>query len=54
MTIRLRAATPADVDTIVALSEQKRMVYAAYQPVFWHTVMDSAAAQIPLSTDVVL
>ena len=47
MTLQIRPATPADVAAMVALSEQKRTDYAAYQPVFWRKAAGSAAVQTP-------
>jgi GNAT superfamily N-acetyltransferase len=40
-------ATPDHVDAMVALSEAKRTLYAAYQPTFWRKAPDSAAVQTP-------
>ncbi len=41
----VRKAKPFDVDRIVELSEQKRLQYEAYQPVFWRKAADSAGQQ---------
>ena len=41
----IRKAEPSDVDHIVELSEQKRLQYQSYQPVFWRKAADSAEQQ---------
>ena len=41
----LRKAEPSDVAAVVKLSEQKRVQYASYQPVFWRKADDSAEKQ---------
>lgn len=43
----IRSATVADVVNMVQLSEQKRIEYQTYQPVFWCKAHDSAAKQQP-------
>ena len=41
----IRAATPADVSAMVALSAEKRRAYAAVLPVFWRPAADADARQ---------
>lgn len=43
----IQPAEEAHVAAMVALSEQKRTEYAAYQPQFWRKATNSAAAQTP-------
>ncbi len=45
--IAIRPAQAAHVAAMVALSEEKRAEYAAYQPLFWRKAAGSAAAQTP-------
>ena len=40
-----RKAESSDVERMVELSEQKRLQYQAYQPVFWRKAADSAEKQ---------
>ena len=47
MTVLIRPAHADDVPAMVALSEQKRLEYERYQPVFWRKAADSAASQLP-------
>lgn len=46
-TFQIQPAQEGHVAAMVALSEQKRTEYAAYQPVFWRKAAGSAAAQTP-------
>jgi hypothetical protein len=43
----IRPAQKADAAIIVALSEQKRIQYESYQPVFWRKAPDSREKQLP-------
>jgi len=43
----VQEATVTDVETIVSLSEKKRLQYQLYQPLFWRKAADSAAKQQP-------
>lgn len=43
----IQPAQESHIPAMVALSEQKRAEYAAYQPVFWRKAADSAAVQTP-------
>lgn len=45
MTHLVRPVVPADVPTMVALSEEKRTEYARQQPVFWRVADDSIEKQ---------
>lgn len=45
--LKIQPAQDVHVPAMVALSEQKRTEYAAYQPVFWRKAANSAAAQTP-------
>ena len=49
--MQIRAATPADVPAMVALSDAKRTEYATYSPVFWRKAKDGAEAQARFFTD---
>lgn len=41
----IRPAQQADISTLVALSEQKRLQYQEYQPIFWRKAEDSRTKQ---------
>ncbi|HEY3368818.1 MAG TPA: hypothetical protein VGK74_27490 [Symbiobacteriaceae bacterium] len=43
----IRRARPADVPFLVELSEQKRLEYEQYQPVFWRRAEDARERQEP-------
>jgi GNAT superfamily N-acetyltransferase len=43
----IQPAQEAHVPAMVALSEQKRAEYAAYQPLFWRKAVNSADVQTP-------
>jgi hypothetical protein len=44
---RIRRAEITDVPSMVDLSEQKRLQYQSYQPLFWTKAEDSRAKQTP-------
>lgn len=43
----IRRAQPEDVPAMVTLSEEKRRLYATYQPIFWAVAPDANAQQTP-------
>lgn len=43
----VRSVAPADIDSVVALSEKKRLQYQSFQPLFWRKATNSAAIQKP-------
>jgi hypothetical protein len=43
----IRCARPDDIPAMVALSEQKRIQYQEYQPLFWRKAADSKEKQLP-------
>jgi len=45
--MKIRQATKNDVSQMVLLSEEKRILYESYQPVFWGKASDSAEQQAP-------
>ena len=45
--MNIRKATVSDVGRMVELSEEKRIEYAEYSPVFWRKADDSAEKQAP-------
>lgn len=45
--MQIRKALAADVPAMVDLSEQKRLQYQAYQPLFWSKAGDSREKQTP-------
>jgi hypothetical protein len=45
METMIRKARLADVPALVALSEQKRLQYQSYQPLFWRKAIDSREKQ---------
>jgi hypothetical protein len=47
METMIRKARLADVPALVALSEQKRLQYQSYQPLFWRKAVDSPEKQTP-------
>jgi|SRR5579883_699113 len=47
MTGIIRAANTNDVSMMVALSEEKRLMYQNYQPVFWRKAENSQEVQTP-------
>ena len=47
MAAMIRPARLEDVADMVALSEQKRLEYETYQPIFWRKAVDSASNQLP-------
>jgi GNAT superfamily N-acetyltransferase len=49
--MQIRAATPADVPAMVALSDAKRTEYATYSPVFWRKAEGGAEAQARFFTN---
>jgi GNAT superfamily N-acetyltransferase len=42
---RIRPAQPTDISALVDLSEQKRLQYQQYQPIFWRKAEDSRTKQ---------
>ena len=51
MEIRIRKAIEADAPQMAALSEQRRIQYQVYQPVFWRKAKDSQQVQTPFLVD---
>ncbi len=49
----IREARPADVPTMVDLSERKRGEYAAFQPRFWRKAADSRERQEPFFANLI-
>ncbi|MCX6045571.1 MAG: hypothetical protein NT075_10700 [Chloroflexi bacterium] len=47
MAIKIRKAIEADAPQMAALSEQRRIQYQVYQPVFWRKAKDSEQVQRP-------
>lgn len=51
MNMNIRIATEADVPRLVDLSEQKRIQYQTYQPLFWRKAQDSKEKQLLFLAD---
>jgi len=47
MAIKIRKAVEADAAQMAALSEQRRIQYQLYQPLFWRKAKDSLSVQTP-------
>lgn len=52
--MQIRKAQATDVSAMVELSEQKRLQYQDYQPLFWRKAADSREKQTPFMTAMII